>query len=308
MSHCRRSQPAPSSRVRARDTVVRLAAGQHGVVTRRQLLGAGLTARVVDRLVRTGGLRTVHRGVYEVGPVSPPRATLMAAVLACGPSATLSHQSAAGLWEILPPRSTPPVHVTIRRGNRQPPDVRLHRSRTLLAEEVTVRDGIPVTVPSRTLLDLAAAGARPRTLERALAEALSRRHLTLDHVRATLARHRGRSGSSRLRAVLDDGPPALTRSEAEERFLALIRKAGAPPAETNVRVGDLEVDFFWPAERLVVEVDGFSYHGSRRAFERDRRRDAELAALGLRVVRVTWRQLERTPEALLFALGRAFGR
>lgn len=130
----------------------------------------------------------------------------------------------------------------------------------------------------------------------------------VEQLQATLTRHQGRPGSARLRTVLDDGQPSLTRSEADERVLGLLRKAAAPRPETNVRVGDLEVDFYWPSQRIAVEVDGFEFHRSREAFENDRRRGAILAGRGVCAVRVTWRQIERAPEAFLFSLGETFGR
>jgi very-short-patch-repair endonuclease/predicted transcriptional regulator of viral defense system len=283
----------------------RLAAGQHGVVTRAQLVVAGVGPSVVDHRLRTGRITAMHHGVYRVGPLRSTRAAEMAACLACGPLALVSHQSGGVLWRILPEKLRPdPVEVTLTGGNRRRPGVRIHRVPTLAADEATRLDGIPVTTPERTLLDLATAVGR-RTLERALAEAIALRLTSPPSMEALLDRHAGRPGSARLRTVLEGGQPALTRSEAEEVFLNLIRKAGLGRPRVNTRLGGFEVDFYWPPERLVVEIDGFPFHSSRQAFERDRRRDAEFAALGLRVVRVTWRQLDREREALLVRLTRA---
>jgi very-short-patch-repair endonuclease len=155
---------------------------------------------------------------------------------------------------------------------------------------------VPLTSPERTLLDLAAT-TDPRTLERAVHQARSSERL-----QEAIERHAGRPGAAALQALLD---APLTRSEAERRLLHLIRAAGLPPPRTNVRIGRFEVDALGPAERLVVEIDGFAFHGSRAAFERDRARDAELQALGYRVMRITWRQLERGPHAVVARLAAA---
>lgn len=284
-----------------------IAAGQHGLVTRRQLLDAGATGRRIQLRVECGRLRPLHRGVYLVGAVVPPRAIPLAACLACGPRAVVSHRSAAELWELA--RSPPgahdhPIDVTLPNGNRRRTGIRVHRSRTLRSSERTHLDGVPVTTVPRTLLDLAAAAAA-RTVERALAEAFARGLTSEARVADCVTRHARVPGSTRLRAVLDLGPPAMTRSEAEERFLALVRRADVPRPRVNERVGAYEVDFHWPAARLVVEVDGFGPHHSRRAFERDRRRDADLVAREYRVMRVTWREIAERPEQLLFRLGQA---
>jgi very-short-patch-repair endonuclease len=287
------------------EVAARLAATQHGVVTRAQLREAGVGPDVIDHRVRTGRVRRLHRGVYLVGAVAPPHASEMAACLACGPRAAISHRSAAILWEIVRRGRVPPiVEVAIPGGLRQRPGIRVHRILTLRPEEVTRLHGIPITTTVRTLYDLAAV-LRRRPLERAVAEAIARGLTSVGELKAMAERRAGRRGASRLGAVFDRGSPALTRSEAEERFLRLVRRARLDPPEVNVSVAGHEVDFYWPAERLAVEVDGFPYHASPRAFERDRRRDADLAAVGLRVVRIASGQLTREPERLLIQLGRA---
>lgn len=162
-----------------------------------------------------------------------------------------------------------------------------------------------VTAPARTLLDLAEV-VSSRELERAVAEAQVRGLVRISQLHAAIARAPGRHGAAPLRALLDaDTGPALTRSEAEQRLLTLVRAARLRSPETNVRFGRYEVDFLWRAERLVLEVDGYAFHSSRAAFERDRLRDAELQLAGLRVVRVTWRQIVDEPEALVARLAQA---
>lgn len=288
--------------------IAAITARQHGVVTRAQLVEVGLTPDAIDGRVRSKRLRPLHRGVYVpgslVGPLLPPRAREMAAVLACGPGATVSHGSAASLWSITPERGDGlPVHVTVP-GDRTRPGIRVHRVRTLAAEETAVLDGIPVTTPARTLLDLAA-HLRARDLEQAIARA---ERLDLTDARELLAlleRRRPRRGVRLLRSLIGEGGrPALTRSAAEERFLGLTRQGKLPVPEANARVAGFEVDFLWRSEAVAVEVDGFAYHSSRRTFESDRQRDAELAARGIQVVRVTWRQITGEPHAVLVRLAR----
>lgn len=263
---------------------------------------------MVDRGVKSGRLHGLHRGVYRVGPVVAAHGDVMAAVLACGPSAVVSHRSAARLWAVVSDSvRSPTVEVIVRGCDRRQPGIRIHRIATLEDDEVTRLDAIPVTAPARTLYDLAAV-VRPRTLERAVAEALARRLTDADRIAALIVRHPKGPGVRALRAMLERGRPALTRSEAEERFLALLRKARLEPPEVNVLVAGFEVDFLWRSEGLVTEIDGFAFHSSPHAFERDRRRDAVLAAEGLNVVRVTWRQLVKEPEAVVVRLARALTR
>jgi very-short-patch-repair endonuclease len=178
----------------------------------------------------------------------------------------------------------------------------IHRARRIDERDLTRRHGLPLTAPARTLLDLAEV-VPERQVEQALEGALRSRLVRDADIETLLVRSPGRHGCVVLRSLLArTHGPALTRSEAEERFLALVRAARLPPPETNVRVGGYEVDFLWRDARLVVEVDGFAFHSSRAAFERDRRRDAELQAVGFTVTRITWRQISDEPEAVLVRL------
>jgi very-short-patch-repair endonuclease len=272
----------------------RQAARQHGVVSHEQLLASGVSRTGVGRWVEAGRLHRIHRGVYAVGH---RRLTLegrfMAAVLAAGAGAVLSHHSAAVLWRILELPSVP-LHVTApRRGGRGRRAFTLHRA-SLEADAVTVKDGIAVTTPARTLIDLADL-VPPRALGRALDEA---EYLRLDLT--GLQPKPGRRGASRLANTLTKHTPGSTRtrSELEEKMLALCDEAALPRPAVNTELLGHEADFAWPAERLIVETDGWQAHGTRRAFEDDRRRDARLTAAGYRVVRITWRRLEREPEAV----------
>jgi very-short-patch-repair endonuclease len=287
-----------------------LAARQHGAVSRAQLVRAGVSAELLDHRLRTGRMSRLHRGVYRVGPIAADCTVEMAACLACGDGAAVSHWSAAVLWEMHPRRPVrDAVDVIVTRGRAgRRPGIRLHRIRTVLADELTTRDGVPITTPARTLYDLAGSAGR-RELERALAESFARRLVGRQALVTLLDRHGTRRGAGRLRRlVAGDSRLLRTRSEAEERFLALTRKARLPDPDANVEVAGYEVDFLWRAERLVVEVDGRAFHASDRRFEGDRRRDAVLVAAGMRVMRVTWQQIVTEPEALLVRLAQALAR
>lgn len=276
-------------------------------MTRAQLLAAGIGRGAIQWRLDAGRLHRIYAGVYLVGDLAaPPLAKQMAAVLACGERAVISHRSAAALWRLLPdrPHADPEVTVAAARA-RQRRGIRTHRTASLDRRDVRRIERIPVTAPARSLLDLAAvAGAHE--LERAVAEAERRRLVRRRELTDELQRHRRRAGTASLLAVLDrDGGPAWTRSEAERRLLRLVRAARLPTPELNVHVGDFEVDFLWREERVIIEVDGYAVHSPRPAFERDRSRDAELQARGFRVIRVTWRQLTGESEALLARLARA---
>jgi very-short-patch-repair endonuclease len=271
-------------------TVTALAARQHGVVTTQQLAEAGLGRRSIAHRVQQGRLKRLHRGVYLVASLPAPLTPQMAAVLACGATAVLSHHAAAALWGVRPPRDGA-IDVTVATG-RHRKGIRVHR-RQLEPSDVTRHHGIPATTPARTLFDLAAVLPQ-RDLDRAVEQA---QVLGLVRPRALLERHPHRALQQALQQE-----PALTRSEAETRLLALIRAADLPAPQTNVRVHGHEVDFYWPEHRLVVEVDGYAFHGTRQAFERDRLRDGHLQARGIQVSRITWRQIAYTPEALLVRL------
>jgi len=263
---------------------------------------------VVDHRLRVGRFRPLHRGVYRVGPVTGPRAREMAAVLACGESAAVSHRSAAVLWGMIPGGRVEAVEVIVARGRAgRRPGIRVRHVHTITREEVTVRDHVPITTAARTLYDLAGVASH-RELERAVAEALALRLVDRARILALLDHHAARPGASRLRRLLDGDTPPRTRSEAEERFLALVRKACLRDPDANAEVAGYEVDFLWRAERLVVEVDGVAFHSSNRRFEGDRRRDAVLIGAGLRVMRVTWHQIVKEPEALLVRLAQALAR
>jgi very-short-patch-repair endonuclease len=285
-------------------------AAQHGVAARAQLLARGVAVHAIDRMVRTGRLTVLRRGVYQIGPLPVGRAAEAAAVLACGPDSRISHVSAAALLDLLDAtRARPPVEVTMpRRKRRRIEGVRIHRVRDLFPDEVTTVDGIPVTTPARTLLDIAPT-VTSREVEQALAKAMRMRLVTHEEMRRMVERHPGHRGTSRLRRLLDvEGGPSFTRSEAEEKLLEITRIARLPRPELNVNVLGHEVDFLWRNARVMAEVDGYAFHASVRSFAADRRRDAELTAAGYRVLRFTWADLTDGRMATVVRLAQALVR
>jgi very-short-patch-repair endonuclease len=267
--------------------IAALADAQHGVVARAQLLERGVSARAIDGRIRARRLRRLHYGVYAVGHrVLTVEGRWMAAVLAGGPGAVLSHASAAMAWDL---RRTSgrviDVSVPTRAGRARRAGLRLHRT-MLGAGDVTEHRGIPITTPARTIIDLS------RTLK----------GRSLEHI-VDLADQRGlidfadlrQANSASLQAVLQNYRPAPTRSELEERFLKLCDDHGIPRPETNVLIDGILVDFVWRDRNLIVEVDGYAYHRAPSRFERDRENDVTLTIQGWRVLRFTWRKVEERP-------------
>jgi very-short-patch-repair endonuclease len=292
---------SPQRHVRPTDLEIqRFASRQHGVVTAAQLEGLGLGGRGIRHRAAAGRLRRLHRGVY--GVEHPRREGIwMAAVLACGPRAVLSHRSAGALWGMDP--GSKAIHVTVPHGQSRPrPAIATHRA-ALSADDITTCDGVPCTTPARTLVDLAGIVDR-----RALDRAEELRLFDLRAVRAQLERMRGQRGAGALAAALRsfDGPDR-TRSGAERRMLTLLRRAGLPEPEVNVWIplpegGGYRPDLLWRHRRLIVEVDGRTHHARRAAFEHDRRRDRRLARLGYETRRYAAREVTDTPREVVSEL------
>ena len=279
--------------------IATLAERQYGVLSAAQLYGLGFSKDWVAGRAAAGWLLRVHRGVYAVGHRRMGTKTRwMAAVLACGEGAVLSHGSAAALWSIRSEGATGPIDVTLRTraGRRRRRGIRIHRPRRLPDDELSDHWRIPSTGPARTILDLASV-IRTRPLERATDEADRLRLLTADDLVELVRRHPGHPGARRLRGVLARHQigSTVTRSELEERFLIVCRKHHLPQPELNVSLLDYIVDFLWSAAKLVVEVDGRATHDTRRAFQADRDRDGRLAVAGYRVLRFTWWDVTRRP-------------
>jgi predicted transcriptional regulator of viral defense system len=285
--------------------VARLADGQHTVISLDQLKAIGLTASAVRSRVVSGRLHPIHRGVYAVGQARLTKhGYWMAAVLAYGPKAVLSHRSAAALWGIRPDNRAKTDVSVPSRSARSRPGIDAHGSLTLTPADCTTEDGIPCTTLPRTLLDLGEV-LDHRGLERAIAQAEVLRLFDLRAVEEVLTRANGRRGASVLRAVLADlQEPALTDTELEERFLMLCRAASLPRPEINAwldidELPAVRADFLWRAERLVIETDGWETHGTRQAFERDRRRDERLKLAGYELLRFTWRRISADPSGVM---------
>lgn len=276
-----------------------LAERQHGVVTRRQLLNLGLGIGLVEARVENGALVPLHRGVFALGHrCIGLRGEWMAAVLACGDGAVLSHGSAAHLWDIRGSRG--PIEVTRITGHRRPHGVLLHQTRLLPPDHLAVEAGIPVTSLERTLLDIAGRHD-DRQMERALVAADRTRRLRWGKLRRMLDASSGKKGLGRLRRIAEQVDPraADTLSATEVNFLALCRDAGIPLPQVNVLVEGRLVDFLWPGARVIVETDGYRYHSDRSAFERDHESTVALAAAGYTVHRATYKMLERNPDQFL---------
>jgi very-short-patch-repair endonuclease len=275
--------------------VAALARRQHGVVSRAQLTELGIGDDAIDYRLGTGRLHSVFRCVYAVGHEAlPPRGRDMAAVLTCGPNAVLSHRSAAALWGIRRTSRTW-VDVSATRSREGQDGIDLHRIRSLQEQDRAVIDGIPVTGLARTYLDLAEV-VPPRHVQRAMEEGDRLQIFDLRAVQDVCERSPGRHGVKTLRALMQDAEETPhTRQELERFFLDVCKQHGLPRPAVNAVVEGYEVDAVWRRQRLVVELDGWEFHRSRRSFERDRERDAVLQLAGYRVIRITYRRLTREP-------------
>jgi hypothetical protein len=266
------------------------------VVTRRQLLRAGLTRHEIEQRIADGSLIVVHRGVYRVGHVAPSlESRYVAAVLACGDQAVLSGLAAAHLFGLVkgsPPR--PEVTAPVR---RRVPGVETRRSRGIDPRDCTTWRGIPVTTVPLTVADVAARLA-PDALARAFHEAGVRHHTTPEHVEAVLARRPTSPGAAVLRRVIH-GDVHVTLSRLESRFLELLRDRGLPLPITNRAAGAHFVDCRWPEAGLTVELDSYRYHRSRYAWEQDRRREREARARGDEFRRYTYADVFEEPDPML---------
>jgi putative AbiEi antitoxin of type IV toxin-antitoxin system len=279
--------------------LAQLAESSHGVVTRTQLLEAGLTADEVNRRVRKGALLREYRGVYRVGHRAPSvEARYLAAVRACGEGALLSGLAAAYLLGLL--RGKPPPAEVTAPTKRRVEGVKTHRSRRMDSAEATTRRRIPVTTVPRTLVDIAAV-LEIDDLARACHEAGVRHRTTPAEVDAVLARRSTAPGATKLRRILH-GDVHVTLSKLESRFLMHLREAGLPLPKTNRPAGGRRVDCRWPELRLTVELDSYRYHHSRHAWEQDRRREREARARGDEFRRYTWGDVFEHPRLMLAEL------
>jgi predicted transcriptional regulator of viral defense system len=291
-------QPSPGA------AIVELADAQHAVFSLAQLVGLGLTPRAVQMRAASSRLHRIHHTVYSLVPRSllTRKGHRLAAVLACGEGAVLSHQTAAALHGLRPTQRAK-IDVTVpRRSARRHRGIDLHRSTTLAPEDVRIVDGIRCTTVARTLLDLAEVVSR-RALERAFDQAEALEVLDLNAILGQLERNRSRRGSRRIKRVLETYyiGSAPTESQLEEAFFAICRRINAPLPEVqkwiDLRDGEpmIRADFLWREQRVIVETDGDEFHGTRQARERDPRRDQRALLAGWVPMRTTWRQVMHRP-------------
>lgn len=280
--------------------IAEVAARQRGVVSLDQLTDAGISAVAASRRAATGRVHRLHRGVYAVGHEAiGEEGRLLAAVLACGPGAMLSHLSAAALWSLREPMPQVIDVLVPCESGRKMDGIRARRCRYPDSTEITEHEGIPCTTPARTLVDAAGVSGR-RSLRRMVEQAAFRRLLDVEAIDRALERAKGRRGVRMLRGLLvpwrtSDGSLPHLRSLLEAVLLPALLEAGLPRPQCNVRMRVLgepmEIDLLWAERRVVVEADGRAAHDTEAAFHSDRRRDQLLVAAGYRVVRVTWPQL-----------------
>jgi predicted transcriptional regulator of viral defense system len=285
--------------------VGRLAGGQSGVVTLGQLEALGLTEDAVIKRVARGQLHRIHQTVYSLTPqVMTERGKFMAAVLACGSGAVLSHRSAAYLWGLVDSWEEPVDVTAPNRRGRSPDGVAAHRDGSLQPIDTTILYGIPCTTVARTILDFA--GIEPEwKVRKVVAQAEVLRVLDKAKLRALLKRSRRRRGVARLRLILDSIHPQTkrTRSELERLFLAMCAKHSVPEPEVNVWLAApngkrYQADFLWRDQRRIMEADSRRFHDTYTAFVEDRKRQQQLELAGWRVSRCTWEEVEREPRRL----------
>ncbi|HEX4669952.1 MAG TPA: type IV toxin-antitoxin system AbiEi family antitoxin domain-containing protein [Solirubrobacterales bacterium] len=281
-----------------------LARAQYGVVSFRQLRELGFSKGAIGRAHQAERLHQLHHGVYAVGHIAlSDHGRCMAAILACGRRAVLSHESAAWLWGFFPTCPVKP-EVSVPNAGRPRAGVRAHRVVPFSLGEVGSQEGIPVTSPARTLLDLAATN-RGRRLQQAIEKAKRLDRLDLAEIDALIRHKRSAPGTRRLREAAEIyRDPAISRSRPELLFLDLVKRAGLPRPALNTFVAGHEIDAYWEVERFAVEVDGWDAHRTREAFEADPLRQENLKLAGIDSIRVTARRVEREPAAVAERLRR----
>lgn len=285
-----------------------LAERQHGVVTRQQLLALGFGKRAIEHRVERRRLHLIAHGVYAVGwPGMTPTRRWMAAVLACGEGALLSHRSAAALWAIGSERQGVIDISVTRRCELRRPGLHVRGRPTLPPGDIVIRDGIPVTSPIRTLIDIGAE-LEPVGLERSVNEADKRDLVDPETLRAELDGHAGEPGVKVLRKLLDKRTFRLSDSDLEVLFRPIATEAGLPPPLTKQIVNGFEVDFLFPELGLVVETDGLRYHRTPSTQTRDARRDRAHTLAGMTPLRFTHYEIKHEPSRVRRELTRIVNR
>ena len=266
-----------------------------------------LSPRAVQKRAAAGHYHRQHAGVYSIVPrhLLKREGLWMAAVLACGPGAVLSHRSAAALLELRDWGGTK-IDVTVpRRSRRKHAGIKVHCSTSLTDQDVTEVNNIPCTTVARTLFDLAEVVTQ-RQLERSFDQAEISERLDLTAINDQLARNPTRPGAKAVRRVLKEHYIGRTPTvnENEEALLAITRGLGIPDPDTNafVMLDDggppIKADFVWREQRVIVEADSKKWHNTRQRFEQDRVRDQRLTAAGWKIIRTTWRQMTQRPHEL----------
>jgi very-short-patch-repair endonuclease len=281
-----------------------IAGGQDGIVSRAQLSSAGVSASTIDRALRSGRLHRLHRGVYstQAPELAAEDALLIAALLAAGDGAVLSHGTAAWRWHLIPaPPAT--IELAVPRNRKAPPGLTLHESQ-LRPDDLTHNARLPTTSVARTLLDLAARYQHDALL-RALAEAEFHHDLRPADIRRTF--RRGHPGSANLRCALDEHAPGHgeVKSDLERRFRKLLLRRRIDLPLRNQRLGPWTVDCLWPDRRVVVELDG-RQHARPHQSDRDDDRDLWLRRNRYVVRRYGNRQIDDRPADVVADLLDAF--
>lgn len=291
---------------RADAALSKLATDQHGVVSTRQLEALGFSDAVITAELRLGRLRRLHRRVYAVGHEALTWEGWCVAAVAANAPCVASHWSAAWAWGLTRSRPSGKFHVTATTRRHRKREFHVHFA-ALAEEDMTECDGIPVTSPARTVLDLAALD--PERTPKDLRRCEELKLLDLREFEALLARTAGHKGHATLAEAvrLYKPDPAVTRSDVERDFRKLVREAGLPAPAMNYVVAGYELDCWWEEARLAVEVDTYGTHGSRLSFEEDRKRQRKLGLLGIRLERVTDRQLAAEPDEVLRAVAALLG-
>jgi very-short-patch-repair endonuclease len=294
----------------SRDQAVsRIAAGRRTLVTTDQLTACGMGKNAVAHRVASGWFHPVFHTVYSVGCGElPPLALELAALLACGRGAFISHHSAAFVWGL---RKNPPPQVEVSvvgRECRARKGLRVHRIKAIDKRDLCHHEGLWISSPARTLLEIASTLPR-HGLADAVGDGIGGRRVNRAEIEATLARNPGRRGCARLAEVIgDEATTTITRSRAERALWKLIRESGLPRPQVNVRLGRYVPDFLWPKERLIVELDSYTFHGGPNSFDHDHDKDFVYREAGFDVLRPTRGQVIREPMRVLVLVAQTLAR
>lgn len=289
--------------------MARIAAGQRTLVRTDQLAACGLDKDAVAHRVASGWLHPVFHTVYSVGcGVLPPMALELAALLACGKSSLISHRSAAFVWGLIKEAPAQVEVSVVGRECRSRKGINVHRIQAIDERELRRHEGLWISSPARALLEIAAILPR-HGLGDAVGEGIGGRLVNRAQIEATLARNRGRRGSARLAEVSgDEDAMTITRSRAEKAFLKLMRESGLPMPQANQRLGRYVPDFMWRQQRLIVEIDSYTFHGGPNGFDSDHDKDLVYREAGFDVLRPTRSHVINEPMRILVLVAQGLTR